>query len=248
MLDKLRAIYRSELVYPSFLSVFINPFYFIRKGLWDGIKRNAHYMKGVMMDFGCADSPYRKVFHVDRFIGMDVVESGHEHNNEKIDVYYDGTNIPFEDKYFDSVLSTEVFEHIFNIDEILCELNRVLKDGGHMLITVPFVWEEHEAPYDFGRYTTFGIEHLLNKSGFEVIVHEKNTNYVETVVQLWITYLCRSVLPKMRYIGPIVSTLVTCPLNILGITLSHILPKNYSLYHNSIIVARKQAIVNGDKN
>jgi len=205
-------------------------------------------MTGVMLDFGCADSPYRKIFNVDRVIGLDITESGHEHKNEKIDVYYDGRNIPFEDKFFDSVLSTEVFEHIFNIDEILGELWRVLKTGGHMLITVPFVWEEHETPYDFGRYTTFGIEHLLEKSGFEVLVHEKNTNYIETVFQLWITYLCRSVLPKMRYVGPVVTSLIICPLNVLGIALSRILPKNHDFYHNSIIVARKKVPMNGTRN
>lgn len=51
----------------------------------------------------------------------------------------------------------------FHIQEIVKELNRVLKENGEMLITVPFVWNEHEIPYDFGRYTSFGIIDLLQK-------------------------------------------------------------------------------------
>jgi ubiquinone/menaquinone biosynthesis C-methylase UbiE len=58
--------------------------------------------------------------------------------------------IPFENERFDSILSTEVLEHVFNIDELLQEFNRVLKKGNN---NNPFTWEEHEMPYDFARYT-----------------------------------------------------------------------------------------------
>ena len=248
MIRSLKELYKSELMYPSFLSIFINPFYFIRKGLLDGIKKNGHYMTGVMMDFGCADSPYRQFFNVEKYIGLDIAESGHDHSRGEVDVLYDGKKLPFEDNTFDSILSTEVFEHIFNIEEVLGELYRVLKPGGNILLTVPFVWEEHEVPYDFGRYTSFGLYHLLTKNGFKIIKQEKSTNYVETVIQMWITYLCRSVLPKKRYVGPIISTLIIFPLNLLGIILSRILPMNEAFYHNNIIVAWKNRSLIGSRN
>ena len=161
MFTKLREIKRRQKFITSCVSVFINPAFFVRRGLSRGIRRHAGAMKGVMLDFGCGSKPYRELFTVDKYIGLDVVESGHEHVGESIDVFYDGKRIPFEDGFFDSVFSSEVFEHVFNLDEILIELNRVLKSGGTMLITVPFVWEEHEAPYDFARYTSFGIKYLL---------------------------------------------------------------------------------------
>ena len=86
-----------------------------------------------------------------------------------IEKYYDGKVISFNDEFFDNAFSSEVFEHIFNIDEVLCEIHRVIKNNGKLCITCPFVWDEHVQPYDFARYTSYGIRHLLNKNGFELI-------------------------------------------------------------------------------
>jgi ubiquinone/menaquinone biosynthesis C-methylase UbiE len=83
--------------------------------------------------------------------------------NEQIDVFYDGRKIPFEDEYFDAVFSTEVFEHIFNLEEILKEINRVMKVSGKILITCPFAICEHEVPNDFARYSSYAINIFLKK-------------------------------------------------------------------------------------
>ncbi len=58
-----------------------------------------------------------------------------------------------------------------------------------MLITVPFVWNEHEIPYDFGRYTSFGIIDLLQKNGFEIIELRKSTCYVEALATMSAEYV-----------------------------------------------------------
>lgn len=123
MLKKLKNIYRDEFFNPTFLSVFVNPFYFTQKGLVTGVKKYSHYMKGVMLDFGCGYKPYERYFKVERYIGLDLAESGHDHNKpsrpSQIDVFYDGKVIPFDNDYFDSVFSSQVLEHIFNLDDIL---------------------------------------------------------------------------------------------------------------------------------
>ena len=98
------------------------------------------------MDFGCGTKPYRTFFQVEEYVGVDFENPGHPHDNEQIDIFYDGKNIPLPDGYFDSVLSSEVFEHVFNIDEVLAEINRVMKSDGKLLITCPFAWNEHEVP------------------------------------------------------------------------------------------------------
>ena len=67
---------------------------------------------------------------------------------------------------------------------MLSEINRVCKLNGQLLITVPFVWDEHEVPYDYGRYTSYGLKHVLEIHGFEVIHLDKSTSYVETVFQM----------------------------------------------------------------
>ena len=73
----------------------------------------------------------------------------------------------------------------------------MLKPKGRILITSPFGWGEHEKPYDFARYTSFGIKHLLEKSGFEIKI-TKTSSYFLAIGQLFIAYLGQHVLPKGR--------------------------------------------------
>jgi len=54
------------------------------------------FLSGKLLDFGCGRKPYKHLFSFDEYIGLDIVESGHNHEDEEIDVYYDGTKIPFE--------------------------------------------------------------------------------------------------------------------------------------------------------
>jgi len=243
MLHKLRKIYSKERFIPSFVGIFTNPLYFERRGVYKGLILNKRYLNGKLLDFGCGSKPYKELFNVQEYIGLDIEESGHSHENEEIDVYYDGKTIPFDDKHFDSVFSSEVFEHIFNLEEILTELHRVLKPGGHMLITLPFVWDEHEAPYDFARYSSFGIDYLLKKSGFEVIAIEKTTNYVETVFQMWNVYVSQYIFPSNRFPRALITLLFIAPTTIIGIFLSKILPENKKLYLTNIVIAKKSASV-----
>jgi len=239
MIKQFMQFYRSQLFMPSILGVFFHPFYISHHGLHKGIVSNKHYLKGRMLDFGCGSKPYKDLIAVDEYIGLDIKNSGHSHKNEQIDIFYDGKRIPFDANHFDSVLSTEVFEHVFNIDEVINELFRVIKPGGHLVITIPFVWIEHEIPYDFARYTSFGITHLLNKAGFEIMVMEKTTNSVETIFQLWNIYIYQCLLPSNQIVKLLFTPILIAPVTILGIVFSRILPKKQDLYLNNVVVAKK---------
>lgn len=235
----IKKIYEREMFWPSYIGLFINPFYLIRKGLYEAVLANKDDLSGKLLDFGCGNKPYKELFNVDEYIGLDISKSGHNHENEDIDVFYDGKKIPFPDNYFDSVFSTEVFEHIFNIEEVLKEIHRVMKDEGILLITLPFVWDEHEIPYDFARYTSFGIEYILKQRGFEVIKIKKSTTYVETIIQMWNAYIYQVVFPKNKLIRTILTPLFITPITIIGILASKILPNNGCFYHNNVILAKK---------
>lgn len=224
---------------PNLLSIFLNPFYFIRRGLYKGIKGYAGSLQGRLLDFGCGRKPYRKLFQVQQYIGLDIAKSGHSHEFSEIDVFYDGRKIPFPDAHFDSVFSSEVFEHVFNLDDILAEISRVTKPGGQMLFTVPFVWSEHEVPYDFGRYTSFGVNHLMQKHGFEVVQLTKTSHSVEVVIQLFALYVFTLFQTKNRYVNTVFTCLFITPINLLGLVFSVILPKKKDLYFNNVVLARK---------
>ena len=124
------------------LSIFVNPCFIIRNGIYRNILRHSLKMKGNILDVGCGSKPYEQLFsNADRYIGVDIKVSGHDHINSKIDHFYDGKTLPFDDQYFDCVVCFEVLEHVFNLDELLSEIYRVLKPNGMFLISIPFVWE-----------------------------------------------------------------------------------------------------------
>lgn len=99
------------------------------------IKSYSQYLSGKVLDFGCGSKPYKNFFDkCEQYIGCDIEVSGHSHDNENIDFYYNGKTLPFNDQEFDWIFSSEVFEHIFNLEEILSELNRVLvHEGGDVI-------------------------------------------------------------------------------------------------------------------
>ena len=74
--------------------------------------------------------------------------------------------IPVHDKYYDIVLSMNTLEHVYNIDFYMGELTRVLKDGGKMIITVPFIFRVHGSPDDFSRFTDSWWNKKLDSLGF----------------------------------------------------------------------------------
>jgi len=240
MISKIKSILKKQKFLPNFLGIITNPFYIIRKGIYSGLKNNCKYINGKLLDFGCGNKPYESLFKVSEYVGLDIGESGFP-EEKSAEIFYDGKKIPFDDSSFDSVLASEVLEHVFNPDEVILELNRVLKKDGHIVITVPFVWFEHEIPYDYARYTGFGMEFLLEKNGFEIVNTEKTTNYLETVFQLWIAYLFNFVFPKNIFLQYLLHLFITLPLTILSITSSKLIPNSDTLYYNCVIAAKKKS-------
>jgi len=238
-ISSLKNIYWKNNFNPSLLGLLFNPYYFSRRTLYKNIKSNCHLFTGRMLDFGCGSKPYKNLFDVDEYIGLDFENSGHDHTNENVDCYYDGINLPFDNDYFDSFLSSQVFEHVSNLENNLQEINRVLKPNANLLITVPFVWFEHEVPIDFKRYTTFGIKQTLSNAGFEIINVKRSSNYIITIFQLWNAYIYLHVFPKNIYIKLLFNLIFIFPINLLAFVFNILLPKDNSLYLDNIIIAKK---------
>lgn len=239
MLEKMKEIYKKEQFNPGFLGLFINPFYFARKGLYQDVSSLVSQLNGKLLDVGCGTKPYEKICdNVNKYIGLEIDDEGNR-NHSFADIFYDGETIPFEDKEFNSILSNQVFEHVFNPNQFLQEINRVTKNEGVFLITVPFVWDEHEQPYDYARYSSFGLKHILKENGFEIVEHKKSNNGVEVIFQLINDYIYKVTLSKNTYINLLVTMLLMAPVNIIGLILSKILPKNDDLYLDNIVLAKK---------
>jgi ubiquinone/menaquinone biosynthesis C-methylase UbiE len=233
-------IIKREKFFPGIIGFFINHNFLIRKGLKKGIQQNTNKLEGKLLDFGCGSKPYKELFEkADEYIGIDLKIEGREENHKYVDKFYDGNVIPFDNKSFDSLLCTEVLEHVFNIEELLKEFNRVLKKGGIALITTPFMWEEHEMPYDFARYTTPALIHLYKKHGFDVIHNFKTGNYVEVIFQFSLNYI-KNILPENKMIRQIILMPFIFLTNFFGVIFSFILPKNQTAYFNNIFILEKK--------
>lgn len=227
-----------------------SPYYFIRKFLLKKIAEYSKHLQGNLLDFGCGTKPYKSLFnHVNSYTGIDFENPGHSHANEQIDVFYDGKKIPFADNEFDSVLSSEVFEHIFNLEEVVVELHRVLKPGGKMLITCPFVWNEHEVPHDYARYTQFALKNLLERNGFKVLIADKSGDFATTLHQMKMVYISEHFLQSIFIIGKLkfITSNIRSPLMFLcngTFLLCHkLLPKRKDLYLNNIFIVEKVSTI-----
>lgn len=240
MMGFIKAVYYRQAFQPNFFGLLINPFFIIRRALFLGVKRLASsHNGGKLLDIGCGSKPYENLFNVDEYFGIDVEVSGHDHRLSKVDKFYNGRDIPFPNDEFDIVFSSEVFEHIFDIDYSLSEVYRVLNPGGKLILTCPFFWPEHEQPFDFGRYTSFGIEHLLKKHGFSCVSVSRSTGHFATLVQMLSAYISMHIFPKNPFLRIALNPLFIAPLNAFGILLSPFMPESETVYHNLIVTARK---------
>ncbi len=242
MTKNMRSIFQKEQFSPGFLGLLVNPFYFARKGLYENISILSNHIKGDTLDVGCGQKPYEKLFNSSRYIGLEL-DTIENRKNKKADYFYDGTTFPFQNNEFDSVIANEVLEHVFSPSDFLSEIYRVLKPGGMLLITVPFVWDEHEQPHDFARYTSFGLRHLLEKSGFEIIEHRKSVCDIRVVFQLLNGYIYKKTATKNGYINMFIAFFLMSPFNIMGELLSKVLPKNEDLYLDNVMLLKKKGVI-----
>lgn len=81
----------------------------------------------------------------------------------------DINNIPVETHRFDVIVCTQVLEHLPDPLRAIQELSRILKPGGELFLTTNLLFPIHGAPYDFFRFTNFGLEYLCRESGFSKI-------------------------------------------------------------------------------
>jgi SAM-dependent methyltransferase len=238
--DRFRAGWLRMLYCPPPWAVLINPYFIVRRGLYAGIKRGCALAHGRVLDFGAGSAPYRDLIGCDEYVTVDIDSGGHPSSRKVAAVYYDGHSLPFASAHFDFILCSEVLEHVFNPDEVLAELQRVLKPGGRILVTVPFVWEEHECPYDFARYSSFGLPYLLERHGFATERSEKTSGYLATLFQMAVVYLIsRKVFVRFRYLKLVAAPILFAPILLIGMALDALCPRDDRLYHNNVVLARK---------
>ncbi len=114
------------------------------------------YGRGRLLDVGCGERPYATLpSAVSEWVGFD------DPSNAGADVRGRAESLPFDDGSFDTVMCTQVIEHVPEPRAVLAECARVLRPGGILIVSAPQYWEVHEAPHDYYRFTPIGLMHLI---------------------------------------------------------------------------------------
>ncbi len=127
----------------------------------------SQYAQGALLDVGCGDMPYREFAqaYVERYDSLDIERraSGVTYLGDAEDMRM----VP--DSAYDTAMCLSVLEHLPNPRQALSEMNRVLKEGGRLILSVPHLSRLHEEPHDYHRFTRHGLRVMLEATGFSVV-------------------------------------------------------------------------------
>jgi SAM-dependent methyltransferase len=165
---------------------------------------------GPVIDLGCGFRPYEAVVAAatgdpSAYVGLDIPSELYS----GADVLWDGLGAPVRDASATAVLLTEVLEHCPDPSLVVAEAFRMLRPGGRLLVTVPFVWPVHNAPWDFQRLTAFSLEALLAGAGFDAITIEPLGGWHAALAQLLLLWSHRAV---VRPVPSAIARTATWPL------------------------------------
>jgi SAM-dependent methyltransferase len=131
----------------------------------DVIKYSSKYVNGKTLDFGAGSAKYRQIIKekASEYLAFDMFPG------PNIDIVGDASNTPFSEDSFDTIISTQLLEHVEKPWLMIREIRRILKKNGICILTAPFLNPYHDDPVDYFRYTTSGIKSLFINENFEII-------------------------------------------------------------------------------
>lgn len=155
-------------------SIFIEPDKYQDLGRW----HVTAFVRGVaaglspgtlLVDAGAGECAYRPLFPHCRYLGIDLAVGEREWDYGKLDAAARLERLPLRDASVDAVLCTQALEHLEWPREAVAEFYRVLRPGGRLYLTAPMSHCEHQIPYDFFRYTSYGLRSLCTGAGFDEV-------------------------------------------------------------------------------
>ena len=158
MIDTLKKRLANSWLFPRYIGiVYIGP----------ALEQARLFAHGTMLDIGCGTRRYEPIFagSVESYIGLDWPEFA---DRALPDVIGDAMRIPLRSASIDTVLATELMEHLPSPYGFLMEVARVLREQGTLILSVPFMEPLHEEPRDYYRFTPFSLRLLLEEHGFTI--------------------------------------------------------------------------------
>ncbi len=217
------------------LSIF-NPDHIINKDLLSIL---LDYELGDVLDYGAGNSPWQDSLNYKTYKRADILQN--QKKNIDIIIPFNGI-LPVPDESYDSILLMDVLEHIPNTDLALSEIFRMLRKDGSLFISLPFIYREHETPFDFFRFTSFGVSFVLEVKGFKLIDSKKIGNHLLTCYSMWNEAIVKNnekvVCSPLSKISRRLFNSIILPL--LNLTIFRLpVRSDDSIYHHLFVVARK---------
>ena len=130
-----------------------------------------NYARGLLLDVGCGAKQYQKLFDdkVEAYLGLDLRIPSPQLSEAGPDILASALRAPLPNNTFDTVVSFQVLEHVPEPHIMLVEIARILKPGGYLILMAPQMWNLHEIPNDYFRYTRYGLTYLAERAGLAVI-------------------------------------------------------------------------------
>jgi SAM-dependent methyltransferase len=151
----------AERVLPSFLRAWLDPVEKIIEGEVAAAAAQAN-SGHIVLDAGAGEAGHRKYFARGSYVALDSGTGDPAWNYSKLDIRGDLEQLPLRCRSVDCILCMVVLEHTRNPRQVLTEFARALKEGGTLRLVVPFLWEEHQAPHDYFRFTRYGVAALFD--------------------------------------------------------------------------------------
>lgn len=121
-----------------------------------------------VLDAGAGQGRFKPEFAHTRYVGIDLGVGDANWRYGNLDAISELAHLPFAQSSFDAAVCLQVLEHVPAPRRVLQELRRVLRPGGHLFLSAPQSWHQHQKPYDYFRYTSFGLRLLVEQSGMEI--------------------------------------------------------------------------------
>lgn len=159
-----------------------------------------------LLDVGAGLCPYKKYFKNVDYVSQDFCLNGDDMNWDffHIDIKSDVHDMPIKDNSFDYILCTSVLEHLQYPQKAFREFARVLRKNGKLFLSVPLTAGEHHEPFDYYRFTKYGLQLLAKESGFRVIHLKKQGGFFiflsQTISGLTHSYIKNNTLEKLCYL------------------------------------------------
>ncbi|MGE0043489.1 MAG: class I SAM-dependent methyltransferase [Vicinamibacterales bacterium] len=224
----------------------LHPGFWVRRRLRAAMTSESQRPFGVMLDAGCGQKPYAGLFtRVTKYIGMEYAP-GSGYRGNSADVYGDGAAIPLASASVDSVLCTEVLEHVPDPDAVMREIARVLKPGGVVVCTAPFFYPVHDE-YDFFRYSPMSVPTLMRRHGLEVVRSEPLSGTAITLAILFNLYWFEIGFLWTKWLYPLgvllrpVLLLLALAVNVTGWVFERVLPSSHMSFNHLNVGRRPDA-------